>query len=541
MNLGPNVPAITAAEMVEYQARTSPERNGEEGMTDALWRVANLYDITHPKRGLIPFRPNREQVAVLICVFIRRYRRILLPKSRQLGMSTLLMVVGMDACAFTEGYQAAIIDKTAPDAESKLAGKAKLAWQALERECPEAVAGVAFSPAVQQLTWTAGDVESTFKASVSVRGGTLNWLHISEWGEIQDKARHRSAEILSGGLPAVEQAGDDGMMIVETTWSCGLDGELGGLAREALETREDEKGPTSWRILFFGWIGREDCTAAVGRVDDESEKALQAIEARTGLTISKPQRLWFAQKRRELGSRRMRSQYPATLSDCLEATKEGSIYGDWIERAQSSGRTQVKLAVHGGVPVHTFWDLGAPLNTVCIYVQVVGREWRIIDADIDLDVTLGARVACMKAKGYNLGHHFIPHDGGQETTTGSDKAAFMAAGLPNIITVPRIPDVWDGIDETRQVFDDFVFRDCPEVNLALQRLRAYHFARENSGGITTDRPVHDINSHVADAFRQIGQARADRTGGRLISSAGIVGARKAHGPPVAAIRSKSRI
>lgn len=540
MNLGPNVPAITPAELAEYQRRIDPDR--ADGMTDPLWRVANLYDILHPKQGVIPFRPNLEQIPVLICIFIRGYRRILLPKSRQLGMSTLLVIIGMDGCAFSEGYQAAIIDKTAPDAASKLGGKAKLAWETLARECPAVVAGVTCKAGVEQMTWTAGDdVESVFKASVSVRGGTLNFLLVSEWGEIQDKNRQRSAEILSGGLPAVELAGDDGMMIVETTWACGLDGELGRLAKEAIDTRESEKISTSWRIIFLGWIGREECAETIGRIDADSAKALAAIEARTGVTISHPQRLWYAQKRRELGARKMRSQYPATLADCLEATKEGSIYGDWIERAQSDGRVSVAFAVHGGVPVHTFWDLGAPLNTVCIYVQVVGREWRVIDADLDLDVTLGTRVARMTAKGYNFGHHFIPHDGGQDTTTGSDADAFKTAGLANILTVPRIPDVWDGIDETRQVFDDFVFRDCPEVNLLVRRLRAYHFTRENSGGIATDRPVHDINSHAADALRQIGQARADRPAGRMISATGIVGQRRAAGPPAVVIRSRSRL
>lgn len=526
MNLGPNVPGITAEELSEYGRRVAPEREAGEAMRDALWRVANLYDILHPKLGVIPFRPNAEQVAVLICIHLRGYLRILLPKARQLGMSTLLVILAMDATAFNSGWKSALIDKTAPDAEEKLRGKARLAWETLARECPQAVAGITCRAGTEEMRWQAGDdVESTFKATVGVRGGTLNILLVSEWGEIQNSQRSRSVEILSGGLPAVEQAGDDGLVVVETTWACGTDGELGGLAKEALETPEEHKGRRSWRIVFFSFIGRPEYSADVGYIDAESAKAIASIERRVGYELTHGQKLWYAGKRRELGARLMRSQYPATLADCLDATREGSIYGDWLESAQSEGRLDVALAVDGSVPVHTFWDLGSPVNTVCLFVQVVGREWRIIDADLDLDVTLADRVARIMARGYNLGHHFIPHDGGTGKTAGTDADAMRRAGLQNIIVVPRVHDVWDGIDETRSIFGEFVFRDTPAVRLVRQRLAAYHSLREKNSGLTVERPVHDINSHVADAFRQIGQARADRAGGNLISVKGVVGQR----------------
>ena len=60
--------------------------------------------------------------------------------------------------------------------------------------------------------------------------------------------------------------------------------------------------------------------------------------------------------------------------------------------------------------VHKAWDIGAPLNTVVWYFQLVAAEFRVIDCDSDLDLTPVQRVARMLAKGYLYGSHYLPHD-----------------------------------------------------------------------------------------------------------------------------------
>ena len=521
---------ITATEQAEYARRTAPDRadgDAMDAMRDPLWRVANLYDILHPKRGVIPFRPNVEQVEVLVALFIRGWQRILLPKARQLGMSTLLCVVGVDLAAFNDGWRGALIDKTMEDAKAKLKDKAWLAWDRLPEACRAGVKGTQFT---EKLVFSGGsDTESTFSAAVSVRGGALNWAHISEWGEIQNKRREVSREIASGTIPAVELAGDSGFLIVETTWSCGLDGELGALAKAAMDTPDEAKGPASWRIVFFSWIGRVEYEQDHGYIDSESADYFGKLE-RQGIALSKRQKLWYSEKRRQLGSRDMRSQYPSVLAECFETVPEGSIYGDWIERARAQGRIHPSIPVQSGRPVHTFWDLGHPANTVCWYVQPVGLVWHVIDCDIDLDITIGDRIARMMAKGYSLGWHFLPHDGEQAASDAtSTKQRFEEAGLRNILTIPRTTDIWAGIDATRSIFERFHF-DEGRCKLALERLGRYYSVTHSSSGQAALRPVHDINSHAADAFRQIGQA-VERG---MISDTGVVGsAPRPNGPPQA--------
>jgi hypothetical protein len=59
--------------------------------------------------------------------------------------------------------------------------------------------------------------------------------------------------------------------------------------------------------------------------------------------------------------------------------------------------------------VHTAFDLGSPINTVCWFFQViVGGEIRVIDVDMDLDITPVERVSRMLSKGHLCGTHFLP-------------------------------------------------------------------------------------------------------------------------------------
>ncbi len=60
--------------------------------------------------------------------------------------------------------------------------------------------------------------------------------------------------------------------------------------------------------------------------------------------------------------------------------------------------------------VHTCWDLGSPINTCVWFFQIVAGEIRVIDIDMDLDLTPVERVSRMLAKGYLYGSHFLPHD-----------------------------------------------------------------------------------------------------------------------------------
>lgn len=185
----------------------------------------------------------------------------------------------------------------------------------------------------------------------------------------------------------------------------------------------------------------------------------------------------------------------------------GAIYAKWIEEARQAGRVGA-MPVDGSSPVHTAWDLGAPMQTVVWYFQTVGRFIRMLGCDRDYDETVVERVARMKAAGWRFGEHFLPHDALQKERSGKTMAAeVMAAGLANVRIVPRTANIWIGINHMRQMFPSLEFR-TPECDGGLEALEAYHTREEKTGLLSKTEPVHDWASHAADAFRTMGEAHA---------------------------------
>ena len=99
----------------------------------------------------------------------------------------------------------------------------------------------------------------------------------------------------------------------------------------------------------------------------------------------------------------------AVLEECFQTPIDGAVYAELIDRLRAEGAVRPAV-VDNSALIHTAWDIGAPLNTVVWYFQLVAAEFRVIDCDSDLDLTPVQRVARMLAKGYLYGSHYLPHD-----------------------------------------------------------------------------------------------------------------------------------
>ena len=198
-------------------------------------------------------------------------------------------------------------------------------------------------------------------------------------------------------------------------------------------------------------------------------------------------------------------EFPTTMDECFKSPIEGALYAECIDKLRATGAIQPS-AVDGTALVHTFWDLGSPINTVVLYVQIVGAEIRVIDCHMDLDLTPTERVARILAKGYNYGLNFLPHDAAATMKSGRTfQGELHDLGLRNTRIVPRTMDIWIGINHLRELLPRFTFR-IPACERALEMLQLYHTRRETSSGLAIDEPVHDFSSHVADCARLIAEA-----------------------------------
>ena len=188
-------------------------------MGDPLWRIRNLYSIRSAAGPIIDFRPRPEQEAILRAIFEKKYRRLIILKARQIGFSTLLGVIFADTATWRRSHQLSLIDQTQRDAQQKLWNIVRVAYESIKptlRVGHEVVTDNSGEFTVRLKSLPSSAASSVF-AGTHARGGTNNWLWISEWGIVNADDVARSEEILTGAIPSAK----DGTVIVETTWKGG--------------------------------------------------------------------------------------------------------------------------------------------------------------------------------------------------------------------------------------------------------------------------------------------------------------------------------
>lgn len=474
----------------------------EQGLDDKLWRLSHLYQIKDAQTGkLIPFEPRPEQMR-LFRELVRGVRKLIVLKARRLGMSTAIDLYAADEVIFNAGVQVSIVDRKQDDAAKKLNGICKVAYESMVKGLKRGARIVRDNDSAWEILSRSSDPSSAIHAGMNARGGTNQILHVSEWGVIQCDDAARSEEILTGALPSAEH----GVTIVETTWKGGRGGHLWEIVKGAMELPEERRTLNDWHLFFFPWWSdptySEEGDGA--GLPAELEAYFAEKERETGYRFTEGQRCWYARRRQTLGLFIYR-EFPTTIDECFKAPMEGAIYADLLDQLRAAGAVRPAM-VDGGALVHTFWDLGSPVNTVTWYVQFVGAEIRVVDLDCDLDLTPVQRVARMLGKGYPLGFHYLPHDAAATERSGRTfQGELAAAGLLNTRIIPRTHDIWVGINRLRQVLPRMTFR-LPACERGLEALANYHTRRESGLGIARDEPVHDWSSHAADALRVLAEA-----------------------------------
>jgi hypothetical protein len=472
-------------------------------LSDPVWRLSNLYSIKRADDGrVVKFEPRAEQAKVFDMVFRRKLKRIIILKARRLGMSTCIDLLLADLAFFNAGAQVSIVDQTAADAERKLSTICKVAYEYMAPELKADISIIRDSGSIFEVQ-AFKDAPSAIFAGLRARGGTNQFLHISEWGTFALDDPRRSEEILTGAIPSAEH----GTVLVETTWKGGRGGHLWDLVKASMETPEEQKTDKDWRVVFFPWYNdptyRLDGDPAT--ISPAISQYLDQMQSQTGHTFSDQQRLWYDRQSRDLGLFIFR-EFPTTLDECFKSPVEGAIYAGELDKLRASGAISA-FKTDNSTLVHTAWDLGSPVNTVVWYFQVIGgNEIRVIDCDMDLDMTPVQRVGHMLAKGYSYGAHFLPHDAAATRTSGkADAQVYTEAGLANVRVLPRTHDIWIGINACLQMFPRFSFR-LPACERGLDALANYAYKRSSATGIVVNEPVHNWASHAADALRMIAEA-----------------------------------
>ncbi len=196
-----------------------------------------------------------------------------------------------------------------------------------------------------------------------------------------------------------------------------------------------------------------------------------------------------------------RAMSPAEFAREMMTSFEAPTEGAYYEEAMNALAMQKRIcAVPPDVNATTFtaWDLGMS-DATCIWTgQLAGREFHWIDylenSGQNLSFYAGELAKRAAAGKFSYSAHLLPHDVEvRELATGQSRRYELVGLLTEpVITVFR-HNVPDGIAAVRGILGVSWF-DQDKCRKGLARLRSYRQGK-------TGQPVHDFNSHGADAFR----------------------------------------
>jgi phage terminase large subunit len=183
-------------------------------------------------------------------------------------------------------------------------------------------------------------------------------------------------------------------------------------------------------------------------------------------------------------------------------TIEGAVYEkEFNELDQSYPKRITSVPYDRTQPVQTFWDIGDRYTAIW-FAQEFPMEHRIIDYMEGEGLALYEYIEALQEKKYIYSAHYLPHDAQspQLATGKSIEDQMRGAGL-TVQIVPRLT-MDAGISMVRTMWPNMWF-DASRCADGLQKMRRYRWAAVGKDGQLKKTPLHDINSHTADAFRYL--------------------------------------
>lgn len=461
-----------------------------ENFADQRWRLNNLYWITDKQGVRTRFQMNWAQEELLDGLHFLN----LVLKARQLGFTTFIEIFMLDACVFFPDTRAGVIAHTKDDAEAIFRDKIKYAYDNLPDQIKSA------NPIRRDNTTTLELANnSLIRVGTSLRGGTLQYLHISEFGKICARFPHKAREIVTGALNTIEQGQ---MAFIESTAE-GQEGRFFDMCEEAqAKARTGGKmTPLDWKFHFFPWWREPTYTMDPEGVaiPQSMERYFAAVEVEVGQTLTPGQRAWYT-KKAETQLDDMKREFPSTPKEAFEASVEGAFYASQMAAAETDGRIG-RVPHEPQLPVETWWDLGMDDEMSIWFVQRYKREVRFIDYYANSGEGLPHYAKVISDKPYIYSRHVGPHDSKvRELNTGKSRVeTAMSLGLKPWIVAPQL-EIADGIEAVRNLLPRCYF-DAVKCADGIKALKNYRKEWIEDRGVWGSKPRHDWASHPSDAMR----------------------------------------
>lgn len=458
-----------------------------ELLGDQTWRLNNLYKIKDKQGNVVTFKLNWAQELLRT----PHYLNIIL-KARQLGITTYTAVLFLDCCLWNDNVNAAIVADSKPISKEIFIDKVKFAYDNLpdwvRDMCP------AYRDNINEMRFKNGSV---FRVATSLRGGTLQLLHITEFAKICQEDPSKANEIVSGALNAV-QAGQ--FVCIEST-ARGREGHFYSLVKEAqaLQDSKTELGMLDWKLWFFPWWKHPDYVVDSKNVliSNEMKLYFDSLECKQ-IILSPEQKAWYVKKMATQGEY-MKREYPSTPEEAFESANEGFYFAKQVTQARHDNRI-CHLPYDENAKTYTSWDIGIG-DTCSIWVwQLVGKEIHCIDYYENSDEALAHYVKWLKTKPYLYETHYMPHDAAaREKGSGKSFADIAREQGLKVVVLPRQLNETFGIEALRNSLPRFYF-DREKTAQGVKAIENFRKEWNEKLGCYRERSHHDWASHGAKAL-----------------------------------------
>lgn len=497
---------------------------------DQAWRLNHLYFILNKDGQVERFRLNWAQKQI----YTKMWHRNAILKARQLGMSTFTSILMLDNCLYRRNFRAGIIDKGLPDGEEKI-GKMRFAAQCM-MEPPEVVYNdfvqsdeirekIAMHNKAIITQAVMGKVEDSFLAQkvvlangskvvlgTSLRGSTMQMLHVSEFGAIAANNPLKALEILSGGVNAVPA---DGVVIIESTHEGGKYGENYRIMKAAMEARGKKLSKLEYKFFFFPWYEQAEYSLEGVEPDPDMEEYFKGLEEQ-GIQLTKAQKAWYCVQEKTFGYR-VKTEYPTTPDEAFTQQVHGSLYGSIITRLRSQGKMAADFEADEYSPLYVSWDIGMSDYTALWLVQPRAGKFYVLDYYCANDQPTSHYIN--KVREWEREHgqlvtlNILPHDAAPPKDWDNPDSAYqmklIKAGFMTVV-LKKTHNVWEGIYLVKDLLKHCVFhKRCSasvvvngiEYMSGVDALENYQSGKLGANGVERLAPLHDLTSHGADAFR----------------------------------------
>lgn len=468
----------------------------EKNLSDPFWRLNNLYWIIDKEGNKTRFKMNWAQEELYRGLW---YCNVIL-KCRQVGVSTFVSLLYLDRCLFNSNVSAGIISSTKEDGQYMFT-RIKFAYDSLPEDLKKLI--TADNDTAQMLKFSNG---SSLRVGTSMRGSTLQYLHISEHGKICSKYPDKAREIATGSLNTIA-AGQ--YVIIESTAE-GRSGAFYEMCKQsqAMQDAKQKLTPLDYKFFFFPWWKHLDYTINPEGVPipQDLRDYFTGLDQNEKINLAPGQKAWYA-KKYLTQSLDMKREYPATPDESFATANEGLYFGALMTRTRSEGRIR-KVYYEESLPTFTAWDLGFSDSTAIWWYQIAGQEIHILEYLEDSGKPFTYYLKLVKDKPYSYGKHFAPHDiAVHEYIHGASRIEVAREHGINFTQAPKLSLV-EGIDAVRNMLNRCVF-DQEKCAVGIRMLESYKRAWDDKNGCWKEDPVHNEASHGCDAFRLLALSLQD--------------------------------